>query len=269
MKITKPLKYSGGKHYMAKTIHELAIKAEPYLHRVIPFFGSGSEFWEWKHEGVSEVINDIDDDIINFYKILKDPVSFADFQVQVSLTPFSRSVFNNALSNALTPVERAVSTFVKCRQSMAAAGRSFAPTCVNRVRNGMNANVSAYLSAIDGLEAVHERLRKVLVENLDFRVIMKKNDGASTLFYLDPPYCHNTRQSKKLYKHEMTEQDHIDMLDIITDPSFKSKVILSGYDNILYKKRLNYWGRLEKILPNQMSASSTKDKETEVLWYNF
>lgn len=254
---------------MVQSIHDIAIKAEPYIHRVIPFFGSGSEFWNWKHEGISEVINDIDDDIVNFYKVLKHPDLFKQFQIEVSLTPFARTTFNNALSDALTPVERAVSVFIKCRQSMAAAGRSFAPTCVNRVRNGMNANVSAYLSAIDGLEAVHARLRKVLVENLDFRAIITKNDGASTLFYIDPPYYPDSRVCKKLYNYEMSAKDHEDLLDIITAKTFKSKVILSGYHNKLYNNTLQGWGVLERELPNQMSAASTKDKEIEVLWYNF
>lgn len=258
---------------MAKSIHELAIKAEPYIHRVIPFAGGLGEFWGWNDDGISEVINDIDREIVNFYSVLKDPKLFTEFQIQASLTPFSRVVFNAAQINinpgAMFSVDNALKTFVKCRQSMAAAGRSFAPTCVNRTRSGMNANVSAYISAVDGLYDVHLRLRRVLVENLDFRVILLKNDGASTLFYLDPPYLPTTRQSKKLYQHEMTEQDHKEMLDIITASGFKSKVMLSGYTNDLYNGRLSAWNRFEKTLPNQMSAASTKDKEIEVIWYNF
>lgn len=252
---------------MANSIHEIAEKAEPYLHRVIPFAGGLGEFWGWKHEGVSEVINDIDCDIVNFYNVLKDPNDFLDFQLQVSLTPFARAVFDKG--PLATPVEQAVRMFVRCRQSMAAAGRSFAPTCVNRVRNGMNANVSAYLSAIDGLYEVHMRLRRVLVESLDFRAIIVKNDGSDTLQYLDPPYLPKTRVCKKLYQHEMTESDHIDMLKIITTIGMKSKFMVSGYDNDLYGLALGGWNRFTKVIPNQMSSAKKKDDETEVIWYNF
>src|SRR6185436_18175750 len=99
------------------------------------------------------------------------------------------------------------------------------------------------------------------------RELIKSQDGASTLFYSDPPYVHSTRQSKDLYKYEMSNKDHQEFLDVVLHST--AKHIISGYSCELYNKALSEWNRLEVELPNQMSSSATKGKETEVLWYNF
>ena len=44
------------------------------------------------------------------------------------------------------------------------------------------------LTLIPRLEAIHERLAGVIIENLDFGDFITRYDRPETLFYLDPPY---------------------------------------------------------------------------------
>ena len=78
-----------------------------------------------------------------------------------------------------------------------------------------------------------------MVLNADALKVIKQQDGPKTLFYLDPPYVHEARVSTKDYKHEMSREQHADLLRTIR--GCKGKVMLSGYPNKLYDSML---GRL-------------------------
>jgi DNA adenine methylase len=71
--IDGPLKWHGGKHYLAPKIVALM---PPHLHYVEPFFGGGAVLLAKNPDGVSEVVNDLDGDLINFWKVLADEATF-------------------------------------------------------------------------------------------------------------------------------------------------------------------------------------------------
>src|SRR5206468_2192982 len=86
----------------------------------------------------------------------------------------------------------------------------------NRTRRGMNAEVSAWLTTIEGLPAVHERMKRVLIRNQPALEIIESEDGPRTLFYLDPPYLHETRATTTEYGlHEMDKVDHARLLELL------------------------------------------------------
>lgn len=59
------------------------------------------------------------------------------------------------------------------------------------------------------------------------------------LLYLDPPYPLGTRSKKKAYAHEMTDQQHVEMLDVVV--TLDCNIILSSYYSKLYAERLKDW----------------------------
>ena len=67
---------------------------------------------------------------------------------------------------------------------------------------------------------------------------IRKKDSSNTLFYLDPPYLHQTRTSKKKYTFEMSPEDHEKLLKLVLE--CKSKFVISGYDNEMYKHKILY-----------------------------
>jgi len=97
--------------------------------------------------------------------------------------------------------------------------------------------------------------------------VITQQDGTKTLFYLDPPYLHSTRASIGNYAHEMTEPDHLRMLEIIR--CCQGAVMLSGYPNALYEEALHDWNRHDFEIDNKASGAKSKRTMTESIWCNF
>jgi DNA adenine methylase len=132
----------------------------------------------------------------------------------------------------------------------------------------MNGEVSAWLSTVDSLPAVHARLMRVLI--LDGRPavdVIRKHDGPRTLYYLDPPYLHATRATTGEYAHEMNEAEHLELLETIQ--AVRGKVLLSGYPTGLYDRTLRGWTRLTINQPNNAAGGKMKRRMEECLWCNF
>src|SRR5262249_21413647 len=234
-----PLKWHGGKRYLARRILDLMPK---HRHYVEPFAGSlavlfardpdDERFWvedTSSQRGVSEVVNDLDGRLVNFWRVLRDPVSFAAFRRLCEATPLSRAVWQEALAaaDAPDPVKDAWAFFVEVRQSRSGQRQSFTPLTRSRTRRGMNGNASERLSAVDGLADAHARLRRVVVEDVPAVALIRREDGPGTLFYCDPPYVHETRVTRDAYAVEMTTAQHRELLDVLL--GCRGKVILSGY----------------------------------------
>lgn len=275
--ITPPLKWHGGKHYLAKQFVALM---PPHLHYVEPYAGglavllerdpNDPTLWLAPHKGVSEVANDLNGELVNFWRVLQDRALFPEFARRCQATPLARSEFQRAEERQrldTDPVNRAWAFFVRCRQSRAGTFKGFSQLTRNRLRRGINGNASEWLGAVEGLAAVHDRLRPVVLENLPALQLLRREDGPGTLFYLDPPYLHDTRVATDAYHFEMTDADHRELLSAIT--SAQGKVMLSGYPSPLYDDALAGWNRHTFDLPNNAAGGSAKRRMTEALWCNF
>lgn len=222
-------------------------------------------------QGISEVVNDVYGPLQNFWNVLKDKDAFAEFQRIVSVTPFSEIEFDGSAEKLLPDgdldVEAAVSFFVRCRQSRAGSFKSFATLSRNRTRSRMNEQASAWLNAVGGLPDVHERLKRVVILCRDAVDVIQQQDGAKTLFYLDPPYLSSTRASSGNYEHEMTEGQHVRLLEVIQ--GCEASVMMSGYPNELYDEMLADWERHDFEIDNKVSGTKQKRRMIESVWCNF
>jgi DNA adenine methylase len=271
-----PLKWHGGKYYLASRIVGLM---PCHLHYVEPFFGGGAvlfarnpddpALWLFPHKGVSEVANDINGRWINFWRVLRDPDSFASFRREVEAIPMARQEWEEAHSHSYRTdsIADAVAFFVDCRQSRSGMMNGFTSVTRNRTRRRMNGNVSEWLTAIEFLPEVHLRLRRVLIERMPALELIEREDTPGALFYCDPPYLHETRTATDAYSHEMTEKEHRDLLATLLE--CKGKVMLSGYPSPLYESKLGSWNRHAFELPNNAAGGEKKRRMTEVLWCNF
>ena len=281
MKLTNPLKYHGGKSYLADWIIDLMPK---HLHYVEPYAGGLAvllakdpcdDRHQWidkGHErGISEIVNDLNGELINFWRVLQGEESFGRFQRIVEATPFSQPQWEDAESRMVPhhelDVQAAVAFFIRCRQSRAGGFKSFATLSRNRTRRGMNEQSAAWLNCVEGLADVHDRLKRVVVLCDDAMKVIRQQDGERTLFYLDPPYVHDTRAAPDAYQHEMDEPQHIAMLETIKQ--CRGRVMVSGYPNKLYDQALGGWTRYDRTIDNKVSGGKTKRKMTESLWCNF
>ncbi len=265
-----PLKFHGGKTYLAPKIIELFPE---HVHYVEPFFGGGAVLFakppQWI-ENHSEVINDIHGDLMNFWRVLRSVSMFDEFHRQLLLTPFGSDQWNESLNYAgRDPVEGAVAFFVRYRQSRQGLGACFATMSRTRTRRGMNEQVSSWLSAVDSLPEAHERLSRVVIFNDNAISVIRKEDDPKTFFYCDPPYIKATRVSQDSYEHEMSDQDHQDLLTMLS--MIKGKFLLSGYKHPMYEEaaRSHGWRCVEVEIDNKASSQKTKPKRVECLWMNY
>ena len=83
--LSPPLKWHGGKHYLADRIIALMPK---HTHYVEPYFGGGAVLLRKNPEGVSEVVNDLNGELTHFWMVLQQPSEFEKFRRVVEATPF-------------------------------------------------------------------------------------------------------------------------------------------------------------------------------------
>jgi DNA adenine methylase len=229
MAVSSAIKRHGGKAYLAKRLIELMPQHTRYCET---HFGSGAVLFQKPCEGVAEFVNDIDRELLNFWQVLRDtPDRMLRY---LWATPFSPDSFSAAVSNLASDdrVRRATGFFIRNRQSRQALGKSFA-TPTRRIRRGMNEQVSAWLSAVEGLPEVHARLKRVEIRCQDAVKFIEELDSPETLFYCDPPYVQETRNCPQAYEHEMSFEDHEMLLAVLGQ--IEGKFLLSGYPHWLYE----------------------------------
>ena len=250
------LNYPGAKWGMAREIVSLMPPHRSYLE---PFFGSGAVLFT-KPPSAIETINDVDGDVVNFFKVLREqPEKLAAY---VAMTPYSRAVFDDAHENRgnsefelawkfaiRSKMGHGFKTCQKTGFKIAVYARenSYAVNCWNRLPG-------------DLLDAAR-RLKDVQIENRPALDLIRKFNHDNVLIYADPPYLLNTRGGKQ-YRYEMTEQDHVELLDALK--KHEGSVILSGYPSELYDRELAGWEKIARKSYNQNA-----DQRTEVLWCNF
>ena len=111
------------------------------------------------------------------------------------------------------------------------------------------------------IERFTERLRSVILECQPALDLIRSIDDPCVLLYVDPPYVPETRGRRNQYRHDMDEDDHQELLEVLV--SAKSKVVLSGYPCALYESHLTGWARYCKVA----FADGARPRE-EVLWCN-
>lgn len=250
------INYPGAKWGMAKEIVSIMPSHRSYLE---PFFGSGAVLFN-KPPSAIETVNDIDGDITNFFKVLRERSS--ELIEAISLTPYSREVFDDAHENRGTDdFDRAYRFAIRSRM-----GHGFKTYQKTGFKIDVYARERSYCVSVwnkmpEQIAEAAARLKGVQIENRPALDLIKKFNYDNVLIYADPPYLLNTRAGKQ-YRCEMSEQDHVDLLAALV--KHKGKVILSGYPSEMYDRELRGWQKIQRKSYNQNS-----DQRTEVLWCNF
>lgn len=258
-----PVKWHGGKHYLAARIAALFPAHDIYVE---PFAGAASVLLN-KEPAPVEVYNDLDARITRLFRVLRDHGD--ELRRRLTLTPYSEVEFLHAAVPHYDEVEQARRDFVRWRQSIGGRGTHLSYS-VHRSRRGMADVVSGFLSAIDDeLPWIVERLRAVQIVCRPAIDVIRRFDGPDTLIYCDPPYLPATRaeNSRDVYGVEMAEPDHRALLEELR--WCRGKVVLSGYPSALYDDLLPDWRVVEFDVANHAAAGVVKRRETECLWMNW
>ena len=251
------LRYHGGKWRLAKWIISHFPNHKIYVE---PFGGAMSVLLQ-KPRSYAEVYNDLDGEIVNVFRVLRDDPD--ELFRLLELTPFSRYDFNLSYEDTDSPLERA-------RRTITRSFLGFGSAAATKQTTGFRANSNRSGTTPAGdwrnypnhLRDAILRLQGVVLENKPYQEIIERHDTTKTLFYLDPPYTHNSRTSNKAYQFEMTNKDHIQLAHTLKN--LKGEFVLSCYNSPLYTN-------LYKDYP-QSSKNSLADNRlprTETLIYSY
>lgn len=247
--VTRPLlNYYGGKWLLADWI----ISHMPEHELYVEVFGGALSVFMKKPKSKAEVVNDINRRIFNLYKTLRHAAG--DLKLLLDLTPYSRAEKDLAQEGSEDPLEDARRTITAISFSIGGHTQQATGFRVSKKRNAFKSGT--FRSYVENFMQFHERINEATIENLDWRECITKYDSPQTLFYLDPPYVHSTRTKKDGYFHEFSDQDHVDLLELIQN--LKGKVILSGYESEIYDS-LN-WKKVS------INARTNADDRKEVIW---
>lgn len=253
---TRPaLRWHGGKWKLAPWLLQ---HMPPHRVYVEPF-GGGANLLLRKARAISEVYNDLDAELVNFFRICRNQP--AKLAAALSLTPYARDEYDGLYDQARGRIERARRFVTRSFMGQNSKG-AFA-------RSGFDARINDddYISRLNSLVVLPDvvvevaaRLTGVLIENCDGRLLLDRYDGQSTLFYIDPPYLQRTR-SRTRFPNELTVDDHVELLARLR--AVTGMVMLSAYPDPLYEDALEGWRRLET-----KALADGSHQRTEVLWLN-
>lgn len=307
-KLKSPLKWHGGDFYQAawKLSHFPPIGS--YKEYVSLCFGGGNlecSMTPDRYEGVSEVVNDLDGDLMNWWEVMADESLRQMFSNMLEFTPFSKKMFEDKkklleMGHPKDKVSHALNFFLVNRQSRQGLMKDFATLSKSRTRRGMNEQVSSWLTAIEGLPEVHERIKRFVILSESMFDVIRREDSGDTFFYIDPTYLHGTRVAKQAYRCELSERGHwilIEMLSVKTnfpgmdakwwetlqgDEPFsdfekacsfklKGRFLLCGYESSLYNvaAESEAWRVEKRQFKNSSSSKKSKELKTECIWMNY
>ncbi len=124
--------------------------------------------------------------------------------------------------------------------------------------------VSRWLGAIEHLPDIAQRLLRVQFENAPAIEVIERYDSKETLFYCDPPYPHESRGDSKAYAHEMSDDAHGRLAEVLR--GCKAKVAVSSYHSPLNDRIFKGWRCLEA---SEKLCHSVKTLRQEVLFVNY
>lgn len=192
--MTGPLAYIGGKQRLAKQIIETFPEHTTYVEA----FAGGAQVFFHKEPSPVEVLNDLDGEVVNFFRICQ--THHPELLRYLRFCLVSRkwfTLFKSQDPDSLTDIQRAARFFYLQKNAFAGLVRS--PTYHYHVVRPPSFNVGRLPKLF---EKAHNRLQRAQIECLPYEEILKRYDRPATLFYLDPPYW-----NRKLYKFNFTESD--------------------------------------------------------------
>lgn len=223
--------YPGGLFHIVKDILRFIPQHKTY----VEVFGGMGVVLLNKPKSSLEVFNDIDGNITNLFKVLRD--NFKEFREKAQWLIYSVPIHNEYLQQynkdrlqSLSPIDRAVAYFYLLTTSTnAIIGSRFSIEKRGTFEN-----------ALKRLKHVHRRLQKVLIENLDFRKCIEKYDSQQTFFFLDPP--HLLEKGGEIYEFTFSLKDHYELSKMLR--KIKGKYLLVHIEN---KRMYEFYGDLPVI----------------------
>jgi DNA adenine methylase len=255
------LRYLGGKQQCAGWIVR---HLPPHRVYVESYAGAASVLMA-KPRSYAEVLNDVDEEIVGLFRVLRDRTDSAELERRLRLTPYALREWELAYEPAADPIECARRLIVRAFQGhgSGATNREFRTSFRARPWRNHTPATNDWRTYPDALRGFTERLQGVLLECQPAAQVLRRHDEPDTLVYADPPYPHAVRSQHAScrYRHEMTDDDHRELAEVLR--GVKGMVVLSGYHCPLYDELFGDWERVERA-----TLADGAHPRVEVLWLN-
>lgn len=224
------------------------------------FAGGLAVFWA-KEPSKSEVINDVDQEIVNFYETVRSNAE--GFQKEVDKTLHSRSQYEDALTvyhnpHLFSKVKRAWAFWILTSQGYVSKIGTWGYD-----KQGKQPVKVIGKKRLD-LTPYTDRLERVTIDNNDAVKIISAHDSEGSFHYIDPPYIFSNQGHYSGY----SESDFERLLNLLT--TLKGKFMLSGYPSEILEKYTKSHGWTTFKFTKQLAAGkSGKGKKVEVLTVNY
>lgn len=256
-----PISYYGGKQKMASRILPLIPKHELYCE---PYCGGAAILFA-KPPSKIEVINDLNSEVVIFYKVVK--TKFKQLQKEIRATLHSRELHRKARfifihPHLFTDIERAWAVWVNSVQS-------FSSILGSTWSCGVKSNTSEKKTQAKKLaftKELAERLEHVQIECRDALEVIKTRDSRKSFHFIDPPYFNSDMGHYGGY----TADDFEKLLVMLG--KIKGKFLLSSYPSDLLAKYTKKYGWQSKSFDMQLCVPGAKKgnrRKTEVLTANY
>lgn len=265
--LNSPVRYYGGKGGMKYDIIKHFPEKGSYDVYIEPFGGGASVLFAMEPVPV-EIYNDLEENVYSLFKVISDKELFAELKHLCDLCYFSRQLRDEyeqelKLGN-ITLVQRAFKYWYVNRTSYSGSG-GFSINL--SIRRGMSKSTSDFLSTVENLPNIHERLSRVVIEHTDGIELIKKYNQENIFLYCDCPYHPSTRVPGAKYKCDMTAEQHKQLIDVLLQ--CKSKILLSGYNNPEYERLVVAgWKRIDFDV-NTIDSKRSPRIKIESLWKNY
>jgi DNA adenine methylase len=241
--VTRPvMRYPGGKYKNASWI----ISHFPQHETYVELFGGAASVLMRKQRSIGEVYNDIDDEVVNVFRVLRCRESAAELLRLLQLTPFAYSEYKKAYEYTDNPIEGARRMIFR---SFAGIGSDSVQRKMAGFRGPKN-NESGVTAALEwsrypaAIQYFIERLQSVTIECRAASKVIEIYDREKTLFFVDPPYLMSTRSSASVrYRYEMNDSDHEYLAEKLHQ--VKGMVVICGYSSKLYERLYAGWRKIE------------------------
>lgn len=249
------LRYPGGKFKLAKWVISHFPGHEFYVE---PFGGAASVLMS-KPPVRGEIYNDLDGDVVNVFRVLRNPKQAEELQRLLYLTPFAYEEYKDAYDPCDDPIELARRTIFRSFASIGSDGVSRRNPGFRGLNNYQTSVTAAqeWSRYPNVIPAFVERLKNVLIEHRPALHVIKLYDRKETLFYVDPPYVMSTRSnSSVLYSNELEDAEHIQLAQQLN--SVEGMVVLSGYPSMLYDELYKDWRKVLRSATAQNGKGRTE-----------
>lgn len=249
------LKYPGSKWGIAPWIVEHLSTTSGYVE---PYCGSAAVFFALPWRPEYAVLNDLDGDVAAFLRAVRTDAERLAYLL--SLTPWSRL----EQAESYMPASDSGDLAETARRFVVRTWQGYGRRTGERAgwSHGRAGLTKRWRALPDDIAALADRLLDAEIESRPAIDVIRANAAPHILIYADPPYPRATRGAhKRLYKHDMTDDEHVALLAALE--AHPGPVALSGYGCALYDERLRHWTRRERWVRVEQN-----EQRTEVLWLN-